>query len=78
MGGCAAGALIIGAGASARWSQSGVVCGAYASAHMSAMRHGICCTATPPVKGVHFRNWQARRVSISVTSGAPALVRRYP
>jgi putative membrane protein len=50
LGGCVAGALIVGAGVG-RWPPSGAVCGDCASAPTNAMKRAICCTVTRSVKG---------------------------
>ncbi|STV50548.1 membrane protein YcjF [Klebsiella pneumoniae subsp. pneumoniae] len=48
LGGCVAGALIVGA-ASDLWPPSGAVCGDCASAPTNAMKRAICCTVTRSV-----------------------------
>lgn len=70
LGGCVAGALIVGAGVGSV-ATGGVGCGVYASARTSVMKRGICCIAMAPAKGARFvKSWHSRRVSTS-------LIRRY-
>lgn len=76
LGGCAAGALIIGAGVGSvvtEWRRD--------SAPMNATKRAICCTVTARVKAVHSaKNWRSRRVLIShirrCSAGMPQSMKR--
>ena len=80
LGGCAAGALIIGAGVGSvvtEWRRYG----ACDSAPMNATKRAICCTVTARVKAVHSaKNWRSRRASIShirrCSAGMPQSMKR--
>lgn len=80
LGGCAAGALIIGAGVD-QWRPNGVGYGDCVSARTSAMKREICSTAMEPEKAVHFvKSWRSRRASISLirhcSAGMPQFMKR--
>jgi putative membrane protein len=64
LGGCAAGALIVGA-ASGRLPPSGVASGVCDSARMSVMKRGICHSHGTGKAARFVKNWPARRESIS-------------
>ncbi len=78
LGGCVAGALIVGAGVGSvatEWRR----CGDCASAPTNAMKRAICCTVTRSVKRKRFvRSWRSEAGAGSVASGAAALVCRDP
>ena len=78
LGGCAAGALIIGAGVGSvvtEWRRL------WRSAPMNATKRVIYCTAMAPAKAAHFaKNWRSRRASIShirlCNAGMPQSMKR--
>lgn len=80
LGGCAAGALIIGAGVGSvvtEWRRYG----ACDSAPMNATKRVIYCIATARAKAAHFaKNWRSRRVLISrirrCNAGMPQSMKR--
>lgn len=80
LGGCAAGALIIGAGVGSvvtEWRRLWRL----RQRAMNAMKRAICCTVTARVKAVHSaKNWRSRRASIShirrCSAGMPQSMKR--
>ncbi|SUH37242.1 Membrane protein YcjF [Salmonella enterica subsp. enterica] len=74
LGGCAAGALIVGAGVD-RWSRSGGDYGACASGRMNAMKRVNCYIAIASGKVAHFAKKLAQQAGIDQSH--PALQRWY-
>ncbi len=80
LGGCAAGALIIGAGVGSvvtEWRRLWRL----RQRAMNATKRAICCTATARAKAAHFaKNWRSRRVLISLiqrcNAGMPQSMKR--
>ena len=80
LGGCVAGALIVGAGVGSLATE-GAVCGDCASAPTNAMKRAICCTVTRSVKRKPFvRSWRSRPGWISrirrCSAGMPRSTKR--